>query len=298
MRHSVLNPDVTIDLGQFATFPAGYHPANPSIVRYDDGFLVCVRGVAYSIDQELSIHGNAEHLPSLNRLFVLNNDLTYRGPVPLPPEKLDNIDDLKLFSGLGRIWAAGSSPIDAHGAAKASIMTLVEFDPGVSDCHLVRIASPLGFSLEKNWAPFFARGALHFIYSCEPTLLVRYEPATGSVSFVQPGQPERDSLRFLEGGSSAGIDTPSGMIFLTHRRVVRLPSKRRIYLSRIRRLSENLTTLTAGPFFSIGRPTIQFANGMLLDRDRAVISYGEMDATARLGCFSTSWFERAAFPAS
>ena len=102
---------------------------------------------------------------------------------------------------------------------------------------------------------------------------------------------------FLEGGSSGGIATNAGTVFLTHRRVVRLPSCRRIYLARIRRLSRDLANVAAGPFFSIGQPTIKFVNGLVLDDDRVLIGYGELDANSRLACFSRRRFERAVFPA-
>jgi hypothetical protein len=138
---------------------------------------------------------------------------------------------------------------------------------------------------------------LHFLYSCDPPLVLRYEPVINAVTFVLSPPFGSGSLQFLEGGSSAGIPTAEGTLFLTHRRVVRLPSRQRIYLSRIRLLDHGLRSLTAGPFFSIGHPTVQFANGLLMDGDRVLISYGEMDATASVGCFSRDRFEQDVFPA-
>ena len=296
LRHKVIEPDVTIDLGQYVTFPDGYRPTNPSMVRHGEDLLVCVRGVTYMIDDKLGVHGDPR--PSVNRCFLLNNDLTYKGAAQLPPGRLDNVEDLKLFAGLGRIWGVGSTPISRPPDVSACALTLVEFDEGLTDCRIIQLASPFGFLLEKNWAPFFANDALHFVYSCEPTLLLRYEPAIGAVVFVGSQRYDRSSLKFLEGGSSGGIETKLGTVFLTHRRVVRLPSRRRVYLSRIRRLSKDLRSFAAGPFFSIGQPTVQFANGMILNDDMVLITYGEMDATARLAGFSRSRFERAVFPAT
>lgn len=230
LRHKVIEPDVTIDLGQYVTFPDGYRPTNPSMVRHGEDLLVCVRGVTYMIDDKLGVHGDPR--PSVNRCFLLNNDLTYKGAAQLPPGRLDNVEDLKLFAGLGRIWGVGSTPISRPPDVSACALTLVEFDEGLTDCRIIQLASPFGFLLEKNWAPFFANDALHFVYSCEPTLLLRYEPAIGAVVFVGSQRYDRSSLKFLEGGSSGGIETKLGTVFLTHRRVVRLPSRRRVYLSK------------------------------------------------------------------
>ena len=300
LRHQVIDPDVTIDLGQYAAFPAGYRPSNPSIIRHGDGFLVCVRGVCYRINERLNYvtdaDGNVNSLPPLNRFFLLGNDLNFQRAVPTPQKQLDAVEDLKLFSGLGRAWGVGWTRIDDPRQANACAVTLVEFDPGLTGCRLIPLGSPLGFPIEKNWAPFFVGDVLHFMYSCEPTILLRCEPASGALTFVGSRPPRRASLMFLEGGSSGGIATPSGTIFLTHRRVVRLPSRRRIYLSRIRHLSRDLTRVAAGPFFSIGHPTIQFANGMLREEKRILITYGEMDSAARLACIARGRFERAVFP--
>ncbi len=232
----------------------------------------------------------------MNQLFPVNNDVTFKGAAGMPQERLDNIEDMKLFSRLGRVWGIGSIRLDDPRNTQACVIALVESDARLTGCRLVRIASPLVFLLEKNWAPFFVDGVLHFVYSFEPTVLMRDEPENGTVAFVSRRLPGRDSLLFLEGGSSGGITTNSGAVFLTHRRAVRLPSRRRIYLSRIRCLSRDLTSVAAGPLCSIGPPTIQFANGMLLEKDRIMITYGEMDATVRLACFSRRRFERAVFP--
>jgi len=296
LRHKVIEPDTKIDLGKFVTFPDGYRPTNPSVVRFGQDLLVCVRGVAYVIDEKCAAHGNADQMPSLSCLFLISNELTFKGHVQLSQTRLDNVEDLKLFGGLGRIWGVGAVPVSDPRDPAACVATLVEFDAGLTDCRLIQFASPFGFPLEKNWAPFFANDAVHFVYSCQPLMLLRYDTITGSVAFAGPQRHDPTTLKFLEGGSSGGIHAAFGEIFLTHRRVVRLPSRKRIYLSRIRVLSKDLVNLAAGPFFSIGRPTVQFANGMLLDEDRVLITYGEMDATAQLACFSRERFERKVFP--
>ena len=40
-----------------------------------------------------------------------------------------------------------------------------------------RLASPFGLRQEKNWAPFVHEGALHFIYSFDPLIILRHDPA-------------------------------------------------------------------------------------------------------------------------
>jgi hypothetical protein len=163
---------------------------------------------------------------------------------------------------------------------------------------VIQVQSPLGFRFEKNWAPFIASGTLHFIYSCQPLMILRYHPESCSVTFVGPQRSDRAALEFLEGGSSGGFAMSDHTVFLTHRRVVRVPSMRRVYLCRIRCLSNDFTSFAGGPFYSIRQPGkhIQFANGMLLEDDRVLIAYGETDSAARLASFPAERFKRVAFP--
>ncbi len=298
LRSGSIEPDGTIDLGQYVTFPGGYRPHNPSIARHGENLLVCVRGVAYEAHEKYGFYRNTDGRPSLNRLFLMNNDMRFVSRPALLDDRLDGLEDLKLFSALGRIWAVGGRPIGDPTNFSGCVITLVEFDPDLRDCRLIQVQSPLGFRFEKNWAPFVADGALHFIYSCQPLLVLRYNPESCSVAFVGQQPPDRSSLAFLEGGSSGGFATASGTVFLTHRRVVRVPSMRRVYLCRVRCLSHDFKSFPGGMFFSIQQPTqhIQFANGMLLEDDRVLITYGETDSAARLASFSTERFKRLAFP--
>jgi hypothetical protein len=298
LRSRSIEPDAVIDLGQHVSFPDGYRPHNPSIVRYGQNLLVCVRGVAYQAHEKYGHYRNDNDLPSLNRLFLMDNKLRFVGRPALADDRLDGLEDLKLFSALGRIWAVGCLPIGDPRNFSGTIITLVEFDPDLTACRVTQVQSPLGFRFEKNWAPFVADGALHFIYSCQPLVVLRYDPPSGAVAFVGSQQPSRAALAFLEGGSSGGFATANGMIFLTHRRVVRLPSMRRVYLCRVRCLSHDSKSFPGGHFFSIRQPGrhIQFANGMLLEDDRVLITYGETDSAARLASFSAERFKRAAFP--
>jgi hypothetical protein len=298
LRSRSIEPDAVIDLGQYVRFPGGYRPHNPSIVRYGQNLLVCVRGVAYEAHEKFGFYRNPDGLPSLNRLFLMDNDMRFVGRPAVADDRLDGLEDLKLFGGLGRIWAVGGLPIGDPKNFSGCVITLVEFNPDLTDCRLIQVQSPLGFRFEKNWAPFVADDALHFIYSCQPLVVLRYDPESRSVSFVGPQQRDPSTLAFLEGGSSGGFTTASGTVFLTHRRVVRLPSRRRVYLCRVRCLSRDFTSFRGGQFFSIRQPGkhIQFANGMLLDDDRVLITYGETDSAARLACFSTERFRRLAFP--
>ena len=89
-------------------------------------------------------------------------------------------------------------------------------------------------------------------------------------------------LKFLTGGSSAGLPVPGGILFAAHRRRVSLPRLHRSYLSRLYHLDNTGMTLTAGRYFSLGPASIQFINGLAQHGSDFVISYGAMDQYAYL----------------
>ena len=144
---------------------------------------VCVRGVAYQAHEKYGHYRNDNDLPSLNRLFLMDNKLRFVGRPALADDRLDGLEDLKLFSALGRIWAVGCLPIGDPRNFSGTIITLVEFDPDLTACRVTQVQSPLGFRFEKNWAPFVADGALHFIYSCQPLVVLRIPPTKRCRSF-------------------------------------------------------------------------------------------------------------------
>ena len=88
----------------------------------------------------------------------------------------------------------------------------------------------------------------------------------------------------------SGFETPSGYLFVAHRRTVRLPNLHRVYLSRLYCLDRHLSDVTGGPYFVIERPAIQFVNGLLMDERSVYITYGNDDSSAHLACFDKDEF--------
>ena len=43
-------PANVVEISAYAKFPSGFHGTNPSVVKVRDGYLVCLRGVNYSIE--------------------------------------------------------------------------------------------------------------------------------------------------------------------------------------------------------------------------------------------------------
>lgn len=285
-------PASTTDLSKSVSLPPGYHPANPALVRYHDGYFGCIRGVnyVYPSARRMKPHftaGRSYH--TLNRFVLFDERFHVQRQLPQLNAQLENVEDIRLFSHAGRVYGVGTQPLDKQqGACR---MCLLKFDDELTEAELSPLDSPYGLHREKNWCPFSVGDELGFLYACKPDVFVRLPP--GQQKPVAPeGRPllAPERLHFFDCGSTPAQPVQEGHLFVTHRRSVQLPSLRRVYSSQLCFVSPDLDQVRRSPYFSIGDPTIQFVSGIHLTRSEVLLAYGEMDNRALV-----SRFDRAAF---
>jgi len=289
-------PRRTLDLGKMATLPSGYFPTNPSILKVDGGFLICVRGVNYVLKDTRSMAAEftgGDGFRTVNRFFLASSDFVATTRLPRLDKAFANVEDVKLFSFGGEIYGMGSRVTDRDD--NSCRITLGHIRRDFSSADFQDIPSPFGIRQEKNWSPFSRDGHLYFVYSYHPLVILRYRFDSASVEFHQPDQAayRPNALPFLVCGSSPGLATRSGHLFVAHRRSVRLPNLHRAYVSRLYHLDWRMSAVAAGSYFVIERPAIQFVNGLIMDRQSVFISYGNNDNSAHLACFHKDEFFRA-----
>lgn len=287
-----ITPRSTFDLGACVTLPAGYHCANPSLVRYRDGYVACVRGVNYVYESPRSLAvtfsvGTDYH--TLNRLVLLDDQFRLVRPLDALSAQLENVEDVRLFVHGGQLHGVGTQPLGQ--GAGACRMCLLSFDDSLEHVELRPLESPFGGKREKNWCPFSLGGELGFLYACDPEVFVRL-PAGQSKPVAVDGRqlPAAQALRFYDCGSTPGQDLDGQHLFVTHRRSVRLPSGYRVYTSRLYVVSSDLTSVKRSPYFRMGSPTIEFVTGIHLSQDEVLLAYGVRERQALV-----SRFDRAEF---
>jgi hypothetical protein len=282
-----VTPEVLVDISLYATMPDGFHATNPSLLAFGDGFLVCVRGLNYVFhnnDMTKTVFTVGDRYRTVNRFFMVDRDFRLLHNLPALDGAFEDVEDIKLFRLGEQVMGVGSwgNPLDADSGARS--IALLTIDPTLTGSSLQIIASPFGLRQEKNWAPFVSDGVLHFVYSFDPLIVLRYDFAARKTFFVPPHSGKADSkvLKFLIGGSSAGLPVAAGTLFAAHRRRVSLPSLDRTYVSRLYCLNKAGTVLTPGRYFSIGDASVQFINGLEREGDDFIISFGAMDRSAWL----------------
>lgn len=287
------SPERLVDLGKMVQLPPGFFPTNPSVVKIGEDFLICVRGVNYTLEDARSMRPKfsdpamtgANGFHTLNRFFLLGPDLVKKRDLPLLDDASINIEDIKLFTFRGEIYGIGSRVID-H-AENSCLIALIHIRSDFESTSYREISSPFGLRQEKNWSPFIHEDELYFVYSYDPLVILKYDFENGTVGFCRPEQADYppEALPFLVCGSSPGLETPEGYLFVAHRRSVRLPSLRRAYMSRLYRLNRHMSVIAGGPYFVIDRPAIQFVNGLVLDGEQVYVTYGNEDRSAHLAAF-------------
>lgn len=287
------SPQDIVDLGRMVDWPDGYFPTNPSILKLADDFLVCVRGVNYVLESVRTMKPRfmkEERFRTLNKFFLTSSDFRTIRALPELDEAFAEIEDVKLFAAGGEIYGTGSRILDS--AAKSCRITLGKISPDLTSASFRDIPSPFELPQEKNWSPFVHDGELYFIYSYHPLIVLKYRPETGEVEFcgAHCAAYGPQSFSFLVCGSSPGLETPAGYLFVAHRRSVRLPSLQRAYFSRLYHLDRQMSEVTGGPYFVIEQPAIQFVNGLVMDEGSVYITYGNNDNSAHLARFSKDEF--------
>jgi hypothetical protein len=234
---------------------------------------------------------------SINRFVLLDG----RGEVVRALRDLDaafeGAEDVRLFSFDGALWGVCSRPMS--GAALSCGMLLMKLDADLRGAKAIPLTSPYGSSREKNWLPIIHKGMLYFVYSFEPLVVLRCDIPSGRLDFADPlyAQYSPSSFTFLLCGSASGISLDDRQLLIVHRRTVRLPRLRWIYVHRWATLNPSLTKLQFGRYFVIGGAEPgQFVAGMNVDDDIVRLSYGRMDRYAHLAEFDRGTFMRTFVP--
>jgi hypothetical protein len=292
LSYVTARPSAEFDVGRKITLSPGYFPTNPSFVDTDFGRLVCIRGVNYRLADDLSLTpvftaGDRYH--SINRFVLLDGREVVRA-LPELDAAFEGAEDVRLFAFDGALWGACSRPISGTGLNCEMVLMKIKGD--LRGAKAMPLASPYGFRQEKNWSPFVHEGAVHFIYSFEPLVVLRCDTTSGRLEFIDPQWAQYPSslFTFLMCGSASGVQAGNRQLFIVHRRSVRLPRLRRIYVHRCATLGPSLRALSFGPYFVVGGPEIQFVAGMGLSDEVVRLSYGRMDRFAVLAEFDRRHF--------
>ncbi|MFM9108007.1 MAG: hypothetical protein ACKOWF_15065, partial [Chloroflexota bacterium] len=272
--------------------PAGWRAVNPTIAADGDGFVALVRATNWSYPH--SGPDPASGLPGVvSEYWVQRIDASLR---PLaPPVRLRDLtpqdelifeyvrgnEDYRLFR-VGDRWLASASTWrkPAGGGRPGIRIGLFDVDlegdaPSVGNPRWMSDGS--NGVQEKNWMPAVSGSELKFVYCSLPTVTVRCDVATGSISLAH-----NHAAPATAGGFRGGTQLiPDGdtWLALVHEFAV-WEKGTRTYLHRIVRFGPEFNIIEMSLPFRLQGGDIEFAAGMARAGDRFLITFGVDDDSA------------------
>ena len=278
---------------------APYVAANPSLWRDEQGFAAVVRGVNYRLHDALLGWPQDGVFRTRNHLARLDADgrivsATEMIPAPyLPPALATSVlgfEDCRLFRWRGRLHC--SATVRDRNPEMRCEIALLELD---DDARIVDVRVLHGHGddqHQKNWMPAVDGDELLFVYLCDPTTVLRYDPGTGTVRARAPHLPTV-ALDHLRGGSQL-VAFDGGWLCVTHEVAV-IDSMRRRYLHRFVYLDREFRVASVTEPFRFADDPIEFVAGLAYDlaRDQLLASYGIQDCRAAVAVLDAAAVRRA-----
>ncbi|HAX24416.1 MAG TPA: hypothetical protein DCX80_05200 [Chloroflexi bacterium] len=254
-----------------------YAPANSSICRTDEGYVVLNRLVNYhqhgatvyiSRDPDGKYRTrNAwltldRQLSTASAAVVDDSIVDERVTVPQADAFVVGIEDIRLIQWRGEWWfSGGSSQFDPYHLPRVVIGRIDPNGPRID--HLV----PLEFAgrqpVEKNWVPFIHDGRLLLLYSSDPTLVLEPDPENGQCRVVHQAPATVDLSLFR--GSSQLIPVGGRYLYTIHE--VAIVGGHRVYLHRFVEMDSSFVITRVSRAFNLTQVGVEYTCGMCLSHD-------------------------------
>jgi FkbM family methyltransferase len=270
--------------------PPGWSQFNPSIAAAGDGFRLILRSGNTSIEPPLryTVHAPDGIGRTTNYLLDLSPDLAirdfqkidddaFRPEPPLFP--VAGFEDCRLVRHAECWWVSATvRDRDPNGMCRIALLrldgaTVVE-EHLLSDSHGPH---------EKNWMPVVGDAGLRFVYSCFPTVVLRFDDVAGTV-VPETSQSAPFAARRFRGGSQV-IPVDGGWLGIVHE-VAHFDDGGRVYTQRWVWFDAEWRLARYSASFVLEERGVEFVAGLAQRGDRLVISYGVWDREAWLGTLS------------
>jgi tetratricopeptide (TPR) repeat protein len=285
-RLSNLAPSTRIGEIELDVAPA-WPSFNPSIAADGDGFLMMIRTSNYEIERGV-LHADGI-LQNINYLVRLDADLTVTAIEPVVDRsqgkrryqsRIQGFEDGRLIEVGGR-WYATATSAELNPVERRE-MALLTLD-GARIVDVKRLPGPHPDRHEKNWMPLILDGALHLVYSCGPTVVLRCDVSSGGLEEVSR-RPAPALAAGFRGGSQGVPLEEGGHLLVVHE--VDHSKRSAQYLHRFVLIDDGLALAAISPPFTFAAQHVEFCAGMARRDRELVLSFGVGDAAAGLAVVS------------
>ncbi len=282
MRKIPFKKTITID----CELPQDYIGSSSSLIPYNDGFLLNLRCVNYSINDlggyivrdTQGIVRTKNYLLTLDQnLNTINSiELIDKSNIPLYPVNIKGMEDIRLF-GHDELFC---TYLEVN-SSRIPQMCYCKYNPKTGDIISVY---PLmvneELKCEKNWMPFIMNNEVHFIYTVQPFRLYKLNGEHPElIKDTNLLKLNIDTFR----GSSGLILYNNGWLATIHQVYHNNPRK---YFHRFIWFDNSFTNLKFSEIFYFESPAIEFNLSICHSKLGLLVTYSHNDNSSKIGIFN------------
>jgi hypothetical protein len=278
--------------------PEGFHPSNVSFLELEDSYLICLRCVNYTINDDGSYSNvnipGYETGVTVSRNFVIQFNKKMQDPRlicelrPTPSSHTKALvrgcEDIRLFECKDGVIGALSTRWDMGTVRPKMYHCQWKIDGTPIKCEYMDKTPDS--TCEKNWLPWMVDNKPMILYATTPITTVF--PLSDINAEINTIGPQGVDLR----GSTSPLPWKDGWIYLIHEVAIRHGQKKRTYLHRFCLLSKEfkLTKISA-PFY-FDQKGIEYCAGAVLNPQGMYLGVSFNDANTKFASITNETIER------
>jgi hypothetical protein len=309
-HYPTLFPQKTIDLSKTINKTiydknTKLYSGTPTIIEFDNKYLVNVRWINYSYNEDGSKSNIPQQWISLNSRFTLDLSFNVIGSEIFLQE---DFEAQKNFIGMGlediRIIKQPSDSKYYYIATyydnyrQITSTSSGNYNVDMMDQYALdrNIILPNFYDLnhvvaEKNWSPFSLQGDIHVVYKWHPLQIGKINYETNELS-IQIIRHEIPSVFKNARGTSCGFTVDNEIWFVlhtTHTSKIRANSYDYAHFFAVFDL--NMNYVKHSEFFKFEGAKIEFCLGIIVKDSKLILSYSVLDTKSMVACYDIDYIK-------
>jgi len=263
--------------------------ATPSIVQdpyNSEQYIINFRWLSYRISPD-GIYYNIKNPPISNSRCLLNTSMEKITPeifIDEPYYNLDLIADIRLFCYHGSVYYSGY--VHDDGKAKMACGPYTFHDSNYQiEKHVICITPTIQHH-EKNWAYVDYKGDLCMIHSWYPIKIGKLDFISNILVIIEEKYDIPEVFKTFRGSTPSYL-WEDEIWFIIH--TVQFYENRRVYNHAFVVFDIDMNLLRYSDMFTFENKQVEFCLGLIIEKDRTIVSFSTLDNTSRIGIVSNEY---------